>query len=249
MTREFLYRRNAVLEALRSRRRACYALWLQEGLSKPEIAPLQELARQRGLDCREVSKARLGQLVGDPSHQGVALEVGSFPYVEPTEMLALAQARAELPFLLLLDLVQGPQNVGMLLRTAEACGAHGVILQDRRAPDITPAMVAASAGATEHLLIAKVTNLVHTMRQLKQADIWLIGLDLDTRAQPPEELDLAMAIGLVVGHEGSGLRRLVREECDFLLRLPMRGQIASLNAAVAGSIALYTLWRARGLPQ
>lgn len=243
--REFLYRRNAVLEALRSRRRVCYTLWLQQGLPRAEAAPFLSLAQQRGLAWREATKERLGQLAGDRSHQGVALEVGAFPYADVDAILALSQARGEAPFLLLLDLVQGPQNVGMLLRSAEACGVHGVVIQQRRAPDITPAMVAASAGATEHLLIAQVTNLVSTLRQLKRADVWLVGLDLATDAKTPAELDLNMALGLVVGHEGSGLRRLVREECDFLLRLPMRGQVASLNASVAGSIALYLAWRAR----
>jgi 23S rRNA (guanosine2251-2'-O)-methyltransferase len=160
-------------------------------------------------------------------------------------MLGLAERQGERPLLLLLDLLHGPQNIGALLRTAEACGVHGVILQDRRAPEITPAVVQFSAGATEHLLIAQVTNIAATMRRLKEAGVWLAGLDLDETAQALGALDLDRALGVVVGHEGEGLRRLVRDQCDFLIRLPMRGRIESLNAAVAGSIVLYFARQAR----
>jgi 23S rRNA (guanosine2251-2'-O)-methyltransferase len=173
------------------------------------------------------------------------LEAGPFPYSDVEEMLELAAERGERPFLLLLDLLHGPQNIGALLRTAELCGVHGVIIQDRRAPDITPSVVTHSVGAVEHLLVAQVTNLVETMRSLKEQDVWLVGMDLGDEAQSLGELDLNMALGIVVGHEGEGLRRLVRETCDFLLRLPMRGQVDSYNAAVAGSILLFSAWQAR----
>jgi 23S rRNA (guanosine2251-2'-O)-methyltransferase len=182
----------------------------------------------------------------DPKHQGVLLEVGPYAYSEPEDMLELAAARGEKPLLLLLDLLHGPQNIGTLLRTAEACGVHGVILQDRRAPEITPAVVQYSAGASEYLLVAKVTNLVQTMRWLQERDVWLAGMDMDEAAQALGQADLNRALGIVVGHEGEGLRRLVRDSCDFLIRLPMRGQVESLNAAVAGSILLYAAWQARG---
>jgi len=159
---------------------------------------------------------------------------------------AVSKVQIERPLLLLLDLLHGPQNIGALLRTAEACGVHGVILQDRRAPEITPSVVQFAAGATEHLLIAKVTNLAETMRRLKDAGVWLAGMDLDDTAEELGRVDLDRALGIVVGHEGEGLRRLVRDRCDFLVRLPMRGRVESLNAAVAGSILLYAAWQARG---
>jgi 23S rRNA (guanosine2251-2'-O)-methyltransferase len=203
-------------------------------------------ATDRSVVVTRATRAKLTALAGDDSHQGVALEVGPYPYSDIPSILARAQTRQERPFLLLLDLLHGPQNIGMLLRTAEICGVHGVIIQERRAPDITPSVVIYSAGAAEHLYIAQVTNLVDAMRRLKEADVWLVGLDLSEEAQPLDQIDLAMALGIVVGHEGKGMRRLVRETCDFLLKLPMRGQVESLNAAVAGSVVLYEAWRARG---
>ncbi|HZD09954.1 MAG TPA: RNA methyltransferase, partial [Candidatus Binatia bacterium] len=145
-----------------------------------------------------------------------------------------------------LDLLHGPHNIGSLLRTAEICGIHGVIIQDRRAPDITPAVVIYSTGAAEHLRVAQVTNLVNSMRRLKDEGVWLVGLDLDEEAQSLQQIGLNMALGIVVAHEGQGMRRLVRETCDFLLRLPMRGHVESLNAAIAGSIVIYQAWQARG---
>ena len=144
----------------------------------------------------------------------------------------------------MLDTLQDPQNLGTLLRTAEVVGVHGVVLPHRRTATITPAVVNASSGASEHLLIAQ-ANLAQTIDQLKAADVWVIGLDAGAEAQPPERVRLDGAIALVVGSEGEGMRRLVRESCDLLLRLPMRGQVASLNAAVAGSIALFLAARAR----
>ncbi len=142
--------------------------------------------------------------------------------------------------------MQDPQNAGSLLRTAEVVGVHGVILQERRAVGVTPAVVNASSGASEHLSIARETNLARIMRRLQQDGVWLYGMDGRPESTPYHEADLSGPIGLVVGSEGAGLRRLVRERCDVLIRLPMRGRIESLNAAVAGSVALYAVWRCRG---
>jgi 23S rRNA (guanosine2251-2'-O)-methyltransferase len=245
---EYLYRRNTVLEALRGSRRQLHRLWLQEGDARTKLQPLIESAQRRGVPLSYASKDTLSNKVKDSSHQGAVLEVGTYPYSSIEEILALAARREERPFLLLLDLLHGPQNIGSLLRTAEICGVHGVIIQDRRAPDVTPTVVIYSAGAAEHLHVAQVTNLVNTMRRLKQEGAWLVGMDLSEEAQSLGDVDLDMAIGIVVGHEGRGMRRLVRETCDFLLQLPMRGKVASLNAAIAGSILLYDAWRARGFP-
>lgn len=245
---EILVRRNTVLEALRGSRRDVYRLWLQRGLDAKLTADIVAAAKARGVPVQTADKHKLGNVARDSSHQGVALEVGPYIYSDVEDMLALAQQQGEKPFLLLLDLLHGPQNIGSLLRTAEICGVHGVILQDRRAPDITPAVVQYSAGAAEHLLIAQVTNLVHTIKELQQQDIWIVGMDLSDEARRLGEIDLDMALGIVVGHEGGGLRRLVRDSCDFLLKLPMRGHVESLNAAVAGSILLYQAWQARGFP-
>jgi 23S rRNA (guanosine2251-2'-O)-methyltransferase len=247
---EALVRRHPVLEALRAGRRPFARLKVERDRDARELRPIMSAAEAAGVPVHRLAKDELDHLVqrlgADPKHQGVLLEVGPYPYAETDEMLGLAERRGEKPLLLLLDLLHGPQNIGALLRTAEACGVHGVILQDRRAPEITPAVVQYAAGATEHLLIAKVSNLVQTMRWLKEAGVWLAGMDVDETAGELGQVDLDMALGVVVGHEGEGLRRLVRDNCDFLIRLPMRGQVESLNAAVAGSILLYAAWQARG---
>jgi len=249
---EALVRRHPVLEALRARRRTLHRLYVEQekGKRAHELQPILDAARAAGAPVTTLDKRALDQLAqrhaADPKHQGVLLEAGPYPYAEPDEMLGLAERRGERPLLLLLDLLHGPQNIGALLRTAEACGVHGVILQDRRAPEITPSVVQYAAGATEHLLIAKVTNLVATMRALKEAGVWLAGMDMDETAEELGRIDLNRGLGIVVGHEGEGLRRLVRDNCDFLVCLPMRGRVESLNAAVAGSILLYAAWQARG---
>ncbi|MBL8058059.1 MAG: 23S rRNA (guanosine(2251)-2'-O)-methyltransferase RlmB, partial [Anaerolineales bacterium] len=161
------------------------------------------------------------------------------------DLLVRAAERGEPPFLLLLDLVQDPRNVGAILRTAEALGVHGVVIQERRGCEVTPTVVNTAAGATEHLLIAQVTNLVEAMRRLSQREVWLLGLDLSPEAQPIDQIDLDRPLAVVVGNEGSGLRRLVRDRCDLRAYLPMAGHVQSLNAAVAASLALYAASRAR----
>lgn len=243
---EYLFRRNTVFETLRANRRRMHKLWLQQDAAEEHLQSLELEATSRGVSVAYGSKERLSNLVQDSSHQGVVLEVGPYPYSQVDEIVAHAVERGERPFLLLMDLLHGPHNIGSLLRTAEICGVHGVIIQDRRAPDITPAVTIYSAGAAEHLRVAQVTNLVHSMRDLKKEDVWFVGLDVDDEAQPLQHVDLNMALGIVVGHEGQGMRRLVRETCDFLLCLPMRGHVASFNAAIAGSLALYLAWQARG---
>ncbi|GAB4468152.1 MAG: 23S rRNA (guanosine(2251)-2'-O)-methyltransferase RlmB [Anaerolineae bacterium] len=244
-----LYGRRPVLEALRARRRSFHRLFIIEG--EPPSGPLAEalaLAQTLGVKAVPASRGQLDSLTQGANHQGVLLEAGPYPYVEIDDLLNSAAARGEPPFLLFLDLLQDVQNVGTLLRTAEAVGVHGVILQERRAASITPAVVSASSGAVEHLLVAQVTNLVSAMKWAQGHDIWLAGLDMGADAIRYDQADLKDALGLVIGSEGQGLRRLVRETCDFIVRLPMRGRVESLNAAVAGSVVLYAAWAARGMP-
>ncbi len=241
-----LYGRNAVREALRARRRSLRRLLVAEGVRQGgPIAELSALAQAAAVPLTMVERRALDELTDGANHQGVALEAGIYRYAEIDDMLALAGGRDELPLLLLLDHVQDPQNVGTLLRTADSVGAHGVILPDRRAASITPAVVNASAGAVEHLMIAQVPNLVRAIEQLKQQNVWIAGLEDDPRAQLFDAQRADLPLALVIGAEGPGLSRLVSERCDFLLKLPMAGHVASLNAATAGSIALYTLWRRR----
>ena len=175
----------------------------------------------------------------------MALEVSGYPYIGLDDILENASARNEPLFVLILDTLQNPQNLGTLIRTAESVGVHGIVIPTHRAAEITPAVVSASAGATEHMLVAQ-TNLAQAILQFKQAEAWVVGLDeegepIGTAGDPR----LQGALVVVVGSEGEGLRPLVKSACDFLLRLPMQGQIQSLNASVAGSVALYLAYLAR----
>jgi 23S rRNA (guanosine2251-2'-O)-methyltransferase len=243
---DLLYGRNAVREALRAQRRALQRLLVSSGAQ--EAGTLGEVVKQAervGVPVERVDRHDLDRRLREANHQGVALECGEYPYVELEECLTLADERGEPALLLMLDHLQDPQNVGTLLRTAEVVGAHGVVIPGRRAAEITPAVVNASSGATEHLRIAVVANLAQAIAEAQKAGVWVVGVENDERAQDYDRVDLDLPLALVVGAEGPGLARLTRERCDFLIRLPMAGQIASLNAAVAGSIALYHAWRSR----
>lgn len=243
---EVLYGRNAVREALRARRRELHRLRVSSGVQETGvIAEIIKLAGRAGVPVERVERQALDRQLRDVNHQGVALEAGAYPYVELEACLALAAERKQAALLLLLDHLQDPQNIGTLLRTAEAVGVHGVALPGRRAAEITPAVVNASSGATEHLQIALIGNLAQTIAELQRNGVWVVGLENDEAARDFYTVDLDMPLALVVGAEGVGLARLVRERCDFLVRLPIIGQIGSLNAAVAGSIALYFAWRQR----
>lgn len=243
---EFLYRRNVVLETLRAGRRELQRLLLAEDADQDSLREVLAEARGRNLKIDRRPRKDLNVISHGDNHQGVAVEVGPYPYAEFDAALDRANSLGEPPLLLLLDQVQDPANVGRLLRTAEACGVHGVYLPDKGSGEITPAVVTASMGASEHMLVTRVGNMARTMDLFKKSDIWLAGLDLSPEAQTLGQADLNRSLGIVVGNEGAGIRRLVREKCDFLLRLPMRGHVQSLNAAVAGSIVLYAAWQARG---
>ncbi len=243
--RETLYGRNAVYESLRARRRQFFRLMVADTVRAMGIVgDILTLAERTGVPVERVPRRHLDWL-GEANHQGVALEVSEYPYADLEDILAESARRSDPLLLLLLDLLQDPQNVGTLLRTAEAVGVHGVVIQQRRAVGITPTVVHTSAGAAEHLRIAQVPNLPETIERLKARDIWVVGLEAVWGAQRYDQVDLTGPLALVVGSEGEGLRRLVRERCDRMVQLPMVGNVTSLNAAVAGSIVLYEVWRQR----
>jgi 23S rRNA (guanosine2251-2'-O)-methyltransferase len=238
------YGRRAVLETLRAARRRIYRLWLEGENNAPApsgiIAEIVEAAQAANVPTRTIKGGLFDKLAQQNAHtQGVALEVAEYPYVEVADILSRSKERGEEPFLLILDHVQDPQNLGTLIRTAEAMGVHGIILPDRRAAGITPAVTNSSAGAVERMLVAQVTNLNRTIEQLKERNIWIAGLDSDPETPLIDNRMISGSLAVVVGSEGSGLSRLTREKCDFLLRLAMVGEVESLNAAVAGSIVLY----------
>lgn len=243
---EYIYGHWPVMETLRANRRRMEQLLLAERAeTKGIIGEISQIANARDVPVRRVPQGILDDLAGGANHQNTILRVGEYPYVEVETILEAGRQRDEKPFILLLDLLKDPQNVGVLLRVADAVGVHGVIMQDRRGVSVTPAVVAASSGAVEYLNVAQVTNLVNTMKDLKKQDVWLVGLDIGKELLPLSTASLNMPLGLVLGSEGEGMRRLVRETCDLLLTLPMRGRVASLNVATVGSVALYAAWQAR----
>ena len=240
---EIILGRNAVLEVLRAGRRQVSRVHVAEGARETAVlAEILRLARSRAIPIEAGSPSEW-ESGGEKSH-GVAARASPYPYVTLEDILREAAERGQPPLVLLLDELQDPQNVGTLLRTAEAAGVHGVVLPYRRAAGITPAVVRASSGACEHLLIAA-ENLAQAIERMQQENVRVVGLEPGESAEPLDEGSLAGPVGLVVGSEGEGMRHLVRQRCDVLARLPLGGRIGSLNAAVAGSIALYLAWSQR----
>src|SRR5690606_1347626 len=236
---EFIYGHWAIMGTLRAGRRQMEQLLLTGTVEeKGLVAEILNTAQERNVKVRRVPRRIIDDLANGANHPDMALRVGEYPYADIEDVLALAQKRNEKPFILLLDLLKDPQNVGVLLRVADAVGVHGVILQERRSVSITPSVVNASSGAVEHLQIVQVTNLAQTMKDLKSQDVWMVGLDMGPNVPPMDKTDLNMSLGLVLGSEGEGMRRLVRDSCDLLLCPPMRGMVASLNVATVGSVAL-----------
>ena len=247
--RELIYGRNAVREVLRAQRRTAYALLIAEGVQeRGALAESIVVAQERHIPIQHVPRKRLDHI--SDAHQGIAVEADPYPYINLEDILDWAAERDEAPLILILDILQNPQNLGTLLRTAEAIGVHGVILPQRRGVDVTLAVVNASSGASEHLRIARVVNLARTMNELKEREVWIAGLE--HKGEKSIELwsaDLSGPLALVVGNESEGLRRLVSQTCDYLIRIPMRGQIESLNASIAASIVLYEVFKQRSKPK
>ncbi|MHB1296857.1 MAG: 23S rRNA (guanosine(2251)-2'-O)-methyltransferase RlmB [Anaerolineae bacterium] len=243
---EILVGRNAVHETLRAGRRKVSQVVLAEGVEeKDPIEQILALCRAARINVVRSKRAELDRLAGSLEHQGVAAQVSPYPYADLEDMLALAKERNEPPFLLALDSLQDPQNVGSLLRSAEAVGVHGVIVPARRAVGITPAVSRASVGAVEHLQVALVSNLAYTFDRLKEEGLWIVGVEDLPTSQDYRRARLDMPLVLVLGSEGFGMRRLVADKCDLTVRIPMRGQIGSLNVSIAGSLVLYEAWHAR----
>ena len=242
--KEFIYGRNPVYETLRAKRRQFFQLLVSEGAQeKGRLGEIIQMAQAQKVKVIRAPRKRMDKIA--PNNQGIALEVSGYPYHNVLDILDRAEKRGEPLFVLLLDTLQDPQNFGTLLRTAESVGVHGVVIPLARTAQITASVVNASSGASEHLLIVQ-ANLAQAITTLKEAGAWIIGLEgSDEQAQSPGEIRLDGAVGIVVGSEGHGMRPLVRKSCDLLMKLPMQGEIESLNAAVAGSVALYLAYLAR----
>jgi 23S rRNA (guanosine2251-2'-O)-methyltransferase len=241
--KEWISGRNPILEVLRAHRRQVFRLWLAKGIVEDQrVKEILQLVRESAVVVEVVDRSQLDNIV--ENHQGMAMQVSAYPYVDLHTILRQSQTSKELPFLLLLDQLQDPQNFGTLIRSARAFGVHGIVIPPSRAVGVTASVVHASSGASEHLLIAQ-GNLAQAIEFLKSNDVWILGLEGSAEHPPISQVNLNVAMAVVVGSEGSGLRPLVRRSCDFLAHIPMTRGMESLNAAVAGSIALFLIYQSR----
>lgn len=235
--------RNPVLEALKGRRRV-FRVYYARGLDvKGTAKEILSMSKEEGISLVEVNRVELEELSGIKSHQGFVAEVEPFHYLSIKELMGLPGAE-EVAFYLVLDRVEDPQNLGSLIRVAEGSGCRGLVLGHRHSSPITPAVCKASAGAVEHLPLARVSNIAQAIDLLKSSGVWVVGADMDGET-PYYEVDLTQPTAVVLGGEGRGLRRLVKEKCDFLVRISLYGRVNSLNVATAGAVILFEARRQR----
>ena len=234
--------RNAVLEALRSGREPDKLL-VVKGHTGGATAPIIAKCAERRIPIKEVDSRKLDFLSEGANHQGVALLVAAYKYASVEDILAKAEEKGEKPFLIICDGIEDPHNLGAIIRTAEATGAHGVIIPQRRSASLSPAAAKAACGALEYVPVARVTNIVNTIEALKEKGVWVYAADMDGKDWCKE--DYSSGLALVIGGEGSGVGRLVKDHCDQVISLPMRGKINSLNASVAAGVLMYAVARQR----
>lgn len=241
---EYIAGKHSVIEALRAGR-TIHKIWIADNAQKHLTQPIIAEAKLAGVIVQTADKRKLDQMAEGVQHQGVVAQVAAHGYVEVDDILSRAEAKGEMPFLLILDEIEDPHNLGSILRTADCTGVHGVIIPKRRSVGLTATVSKTSAGAVEYVPVARVTNLAQTMEQLKERGIWLVGTDVSA-TQDLYETDLfTMPLALVIGNESKGMGRLVKQTCDALLKLPMAGRINSLNASVAAGIFMYEVVRRR----
>ncbi len=245
MESEFIGGRHSVIEALRSGR-PIHKIWIAEGVQKGPLQAIFDTAKQAGIIIQQTDKRKCDELAQGIQHQGVVAQVAAYSYAEVDDLFNIAQARGEDPFFIILDEIEDPHNLGSIIRTAECAGAHGVIIPKRRAVGLTATVSKISAGAAEHVAVARVTNLAQTIDELKKRGVWVAASDVN-RAQDVYSSDLRIPIAIVIGNEGKGVGRLIKERCDFIVKLPMQGRINSLNASVAAALLMYEVVRQRGV--
>ncbi|WP_167628833.1 23S rRNA (guanosine(2251)-2'-O)-methyltransferase RlmB [Listeria valentina] len=234
--------RNPVLEALRSGREIQQIL-VAEGSNKGVMQQVVRLAKERKIDVRFVPKVKIDK-VAEGAHQGVAAQVAAYHYYELDDLFKRAEEKGEQPFFIILDELEDPHNLGSIMRTADAVGAHGIIIPKRRSVSLTQTVAKASTGAIEYIPVVRVTNISQTMEELQKRGLWIFGTDA-SGSSDYRTMDAELALALVIGSEGKGMSRLVREKCDFLIHLPMIGKVTSLNASVAASLLMYEVYRKR----
>lgn len=234
--------RNAVIEAYRAGR-AIDRIYIQDGCQDGPVMTIKREARKHDTVIKYVARERLDQLSETGKHQGVIAYAAAYEYVQVEDILEKAREKGEPPFLILLDNIEDPHNLGAIIRTANLAGAHGVIIPKNRAVGLTATVARTSAGALNYTPVARVTNLARTIEELKKEGLWFVCADMDGTMM--YDLDLKGPIGLVIGNEGEGVGKLVREKCDMVASIPMKGQIDSLNASVAAGVLAYEILRQR----
>jgi 23S rRNA (guanosine2251-2'-O)-methyltransferase len=244
MNDEMIAGRHPILEALRSGR-TIHKLLYAEGAQG--IGPVLAEARSLGIVTQQVDRRKLDQLAAGVRHQGIVAMAAERDYASIDDLFAAAEASGSMPLFVVLDEIEDPHNLGSILRTVDCAGAHGVIVPKRRSAGLTATVAKTSAGAVEHVPVARVTNIAQTIDELKDRGVWIAGADAAAEQQV-YQTDLVMPLAIVIGNEGQGLGRLVREKCDFLIKLPMYGRINSLNASVATALLLYEAVRQRQQP-
>lgn len=240
---EMIAGKHPVLEALRSGREI-NKIWIADGAQKTLTQPIVAEAKKLGIVVQFVDKRKLDSMVEGVAHQGVVAQAAAFDYVEVEELLEIASKSGETPFILVLDEIEDPHNLGSILRTAECTGVHGVIIPKRRSASLTATVLKTSAGAAEHVPVARVTNLAQTIDKLKEAGVWVAGTDVSA-SQDVYKMKFDMPLAVVIGNESKGMGRLIKEKCDFLVKLPMLGRLNSLNASVAAGVLMYEVVRQR----
>ena len=244
MKAEILYGFHPVYEALRAGRRTFHEIYISKQTSNKRIYQIRSAAARQHLPIKEVSAAKLQSHAGDVSHQGIAAKVTAYPLVDANGLLPAAEFGKRPPFLLLLDHIVDPHNLGAIIRTAVCAGIDAVIIPKDRSAYPSPAVSKVSAGALEHMRVSQVNNIVRFVKTLKGLDFWIFGLDQNA-GQSIYNADLTGAVGLVIGSEQKGIRTLVKQNCDFLVSIPQTAKVGSLNASVAGAIVMYESYRQR----
>lgn len=243
MEEEYIGGKHSVMEAIRAGR-TINKIWIAENAQKQFAGPIVAEARNLGILVQFTDKRKLDQMVEGLQHQGVIAQVAAYAYVEVEDIIAKAKALGQDPFILILDEIEDPHNLGSILRTADCTGVHGVIIPKRRSVGLTATVSKTSAGAVEYVPVARVTNIAQTIELLKEQGVWVAGTDV-TAAQDVYKANFNMPIALVIGNEGKGVGRLIKEKCDFLVKLPMAGHVNSLNASVAAGVLMYEVVRQR----
>ena len=237
-----IFGRNPVLEAIRSGREID-RLYIAHGVTSGSISEIIAKCSARGILIKEISSQKLDYYCNGGNHQGVALMIASHEYSTVEEILEFAKTRNESPFIIICDEIEDPHNLGAIIRTAESCGVHGIIIPKRRSASLNATVAKTSAGALEYMRVARVTNIANTIDLLKKEGVWIFGADMDGKDY--KKFDYSVPLALIIGNEGKGIGTLTRKKCDEIISLPMRGKINSLNASVAAGILMYEVLKHR----